>query len=73
MRGQPAISRIYDCANAPAPVGGEAERRNLDARKIAWQRFGLLVIDPADVDDDWLRQAIMNEGNRRFGKRGRQA
>ncbi|MFC6760460.1 hypothetical protein ACFQFQ_14685 [Sulfitobacter porphyrae] len=43
----------------------------MEARKIAWQRFGLLVIDPADVDDDWVRQALVNEGNQRFGKRGR--
>ena len=63
------ISRIYGMAEGPPPTGQEAEQRNAAARAEAWHRFGLLVIDPTEVGDDWLRQAMTNEGNKRYGHR----
>jgi hypothetical protein len=63
------ISRIYDLANAAPPRGVEAEERNHAARREAWQRHGLAVLDPEDIADDWLRLAIRNEADRRFGRR----
>jgi len=29
------------------------------------------VIDPEQVRDDWTRQAIINEADRQYGKRGK--
>jgi hypothetical protein len=63
-------SRIYDDANAPAPTGAEAKQRNHDACAAMWHRHGLAVIDPAEITDDWTRQAIENEAIRLYGKRG---
>lgn len=63
------ISRIYQLANGAAPTGAEAEQRNMAARREAWQRHGLAVLDPADITDDWLRQAVRNEADRQFGRR----
>ena len=63
------ISRIYDHAYGPAPTGVDAQERNLAARVEAWQRHGLVVLDPADINDDWLRQAVRNEADKRYGQR----
>lgn len=65
------VSRVYHLAIADPPAGQEAERRNRAARAEAWHRLGLAIIDPADIHDDWLRQAITNEAERLYGKRGR--
>lgn len=73
MKGQPAISRIYAMANGDAPVGQEAQRRNIEARRAAWHKAGLIVLDPEDIGDDWLRQALLNEAESRYGRRGRNA
>jgi hypothetical protein len=62
-------SSIYHRANADPPQGEEARRRNREAYAKAWHQRGLVVIDPADVLDDWTRQAIENEANRQYGQR----
>ncbi|WP_375553381.1 hypothetical protein [Roseovarius mucosus] len=64
------ISSIYHRAHGPAPTGAEAKQRNHDACAEAWHKHGLAVIDPEQVRDDWTRQAIINEANRQYGKRG---
>lgn len=64
------ISGIYHQANADPPTGAEAERRNADACRHAWQQYGLIVIDPATITDDWTRQAFINEAVARYGRRG---
>jgi hypothetical protein len=38
-------------------------------RRRAWQEQGIAVLPLADITDDWLRQAITNEANRRWGRR----
>ena len=72
MRGQPRISGVYNMANAEPPRGAEAERRNREARAEAWRRLGVIVVDPEDIDDDWLRQAFINHATKIYGRRGRQ-
>ena len=43
---------------------------DLDAmRAAAWHRHGVAAIPVDDVLDPWLRQAITNEANRRWGRR----
>jgi hypothetical protein len=38
-------------------------------RAAAWHRQGVAAIPVDDVLDPWLRQAITNEANRRWGRR----
>ena len=38
-------------------------------RRAAWRRQGIVVIRPADVRDDWTRQALVNEATRLYGQR----
>ena len=64
------ISGVYAMANGPPPVGAEAERRNQAARADLWHRLGRVVIDPADLTDGWLAQAVTHEAERRYGRRG---
>jgi hypothetical protein len=40
-----------------------------ELRRRAWRELGLAILDPADIPDDWLRQAIRNEANRQYGCR----
>jgi len=41
-------------------------------RAAAWHRQGVAVIPIDDITDPWLRQAITNEANRRWGRRSRE-
>ncbi len=38
-------------------------------RRAAWRRRGIVVIRPADIRDDWTRQALENEATRLYGQR----
>ena len=38
-------------------------------RAAAWQRHGVAAIPVDDITDPWLRQAIINEATRRWGRR----
>jgi hypothetical protein len=38
-------------------------------RAAAWHRHGVASIVVDDITDPWLRQAITNEANRRWGRR----
>ena len=40
-----------------------------DMRKRAWQQQGVVVLQPEEVGDPWLRQALVNEAERRYGRR----
>ena len=38
-------------------------------RQRAWQQQGVVVLQPEEVVDPWLRQALVNEAVRRYGRR----
>ena len=38
-------------------------------RRAAWRKQGIVVIRPADVRDEWTRQALVNEATRLYGQR----
>ena len=38
-------------------------------RRAAWRKQGVVVIRPADVRDDWTRQALVSEATRLYGRR----
>ena len=61
-----ARPRIWD----QVPRAPEPDRVG-DLRRQAWHGLGLIVIDPEDVADEWLRAAIIGEAEARYGRRGR--
>lgn len=65
------ISGIYAMGEPTPPPAEERERVRNDLRRAAWHSLGLAIIDPTDVSDDWLAQAVTNEANRQFGRRGK--
>lgn len=43
---------------------------DLDAlRAAAWHRHGVAALAVEDIADPWLRQAVINEASRRWGRR----
>ena len=59
---------------SPAPCRGarttrQALSRPRHARRRAWHEQGVAALPVADITDPWLRQAITNEANRRWGRR----
>lgn len=44
---------------------GEIDRLSHEA----WRKRGVVVLQVDTIKDDWLRQGITNEANRRFGPR----
>ena len=38
-------------------------------RRAAWRKQEIAVLRVADIRDDWLRQAIVNEADRLYGRR----
>jgi hypothetical protein len=41
----------------------------LAMRRAAWRQQGVVVLRPDDVEDDWIRQALINEATRLYGRR----
>jgi hypothetical protein len=41
----------------------------LAMRRAAWRHQGVVVLRPDDVRGDWIRQALINEANRLYGRR----
>jgi hypothetical protein len=41
----------------------------LAMRRAAWRKQGVVVLRPEDVEDDWIRQALINEATRLYGRR----
>ena len=59
---QPPRSSL-DLARSPATAA------DLDAmRACAWHEHKVAAIPVEDITDPWLRQAITNEANRRWGR-----
>lgn len=38
-------------------------------RAAAWHRHSVVALAVEDIADPWLRQAVINEANRRWGRR----
>jgi hypothetical protein len=41
----------------------------LALRRAAWRQQGVVVLRPEEIRDDWIRQALVNEANRLYGRR----
>jgi hypothetical protein len=51
------------------PETPPTEQELFAMRRAAWRRQGIVVIRPADVRDEIVRQAIINEATRLYGRR----
>jgi hypothetical protein len=51
------------------PQTPPTEEELLAMRRAAWRRQGIVVIRPADVRDEIIRQALINEATRLYGQR----
>jgi len=51
------------------PETPPTEQELFAMRRAAWRRQGIVVIRPADVPDEIIRQALVNEATRLYGKR----
>jgi len=65
LAGAPRPPRsCLDLARSPASA------LEIDAlRAAAWHRHGVAALSVDDIADAWLRQAVTNEANRRWGRR----
>jgi hypothetical protein len=51
------------------PETPPTEQELFAMRRAVWRKQGIVVIRPADVQDDWTRQALVNEATRLYGRR----
>lgn len=65
------VSRIYSLGEPERPSAHEVEERANNARRLIWKQAGLAVFDPEDIRDEWFRQAVINEAEKLYGRRGR--
>ena len=52
------------------PRSAPGEEELFVMRRAAWRQQGIVVIRLADVRDDIIRQALVNEATRLYGQRG---
>ena len=41
----------------------------LAMQRAAWRKQGVVVLRPEDVEDDWVRQTLISEAIRLYGRR----
>ena len=51
------------------PQTAPTEQELFAMRQAAWRKQGIAVIRPADVRDELMRQALVNEATRLYGQR----
>jgi hypothetical protein len=77
-RARDGGGRLMTLPGSPRPPrsslnrGGSspASEDQLDAmRAAAWHRHGVASLAIHDITDPWLRQAVINEATRRWGRR----
>ena len=64
MRSEPRGSlQRHQLRTAPT------EDELLAMRRAAWRKQGVAVLRIADIHDEWIRQAVVNEAERLYGHR----
>ena len=56
-----SLERHVSC---PAPTEGEL----FLMRRAAWREQGVVMLRIADIHDEWIRQAVVNEAERLYGR-----
>jgi hypothetical protein len=62
-------SRVRGSLDRHLPRAVASEEELFVMRRAAWRRQGIVVINPADVRDAIIRQALINEAIRLYGQR----
>jgi hypothetical protein len=60
------------CRSCLARAQGRAaptDSELLAMRRAAWRKQGVIMLRPDDIRDDWIRQALINEAERLYGRR----
>lgn len=73
MKGQPKISSIYSLGESDLTAQEKQDRADSRWRHFCaklWRR-GIYVRRVDEIDDDFLRQSAINDGNREYGKRSK--
>ena len=63
------ISPIYRLGKADDPTGEIARSNQLDYCAKLWRERSVVVLHPDDIQDDWVRQALENEADKKYGRR----
>ena len=68
MSSRPEVSIRSSLANSI--MSGPTSTGELDVmRRRAWREQGVVALRPEDITDEWLRQAVVNEAVKRWGRR----
>ena len=62
-------SRVRGSLDRHLPRAVASEEELFAMRRAAWRKQGIVVINPADVRDEWTRQSLINEATRLYGQR----
>lgn len=66
------ISSVY--SRGPRTRSPQQETDDVQkARAAAWHKLGLVILDPNEIHDDWVTQAVINEAESLYGKRKQDA
>ena len=63
------MSRTRGSLDRHLPRALASEEELFAMRRAAWRKQGIVVINPADVRDEWTRQSLINEAIRLYGQR----
>lgn len=63
------MSPVRSCLARIVPSATTSSEGLEALRARAWAEQGVVVLNPDEIGDDWLRQAVRNEAARRWGKR----
>ena len=63
------MSRPRGSLERHLPRALASEEELFAMRRAAWKKQGIVVINPADVRDALIRQALINEAIRLYGQR----
>jgi len=62
-------SEVHGSLERRLPRSLATDDELISMRRAAWRAQGIAVIRPADIRDEWLRQAVVNEATRLYGQR----
>ena len=63
------VSRIYQHGPSQPLSADVAAERAWEAGRIAWHKHGLAMLRVEEITDDFAKQALTNEANKKYGPR----
>lgn len=62
------ISPIYSRGPDERSPAQRAENQR-KAMSALWHKLGMVALNPKDITDEWIRQAVINEAIKQYGER----